>query len=304
MMRSRLQSRRSLAVFGLAGLIVIAAAGIAFWRPADAVNDPYRERLADWTIEQTTLTNAFVGYGVLTYRPDWNGPSQSFNGPALLRVDDAETPIEIRIDGDASLARDNGGAAELKIGEGPGNASGELSLSEGDTLSLSSNTPFQVVTGAGQGVRLIAVVLTDAGPPATPGIEQADWRSWLQTSLPPAPFTVSLSDLQLAGGEAYDFTASDGPALLAIEGLDTGALSIGVTVLDGVATYQRVASRASWELSEPFAASSSRAALTPQKEKRMDVQSGVSIDPGARIQVFNGSLVDGTAVRMIRITRG
>jgi hypothetical protein len=303
MMRSRLQSPRSLAVFGLAGLIVIAAAGIAFWRPADAVNDPYRERLAAWTIEQTTLANAFVGYGIFTYRPDWNGPPQSFNGPALLRVDDAETPVDVRIEGNASLARGTGGLAELTVGATPGDASGELSLEEGDTLSLSPNTSFQVATGAGQGVRLIAVVLTDAGPPATPGIEQADWRSWLKTSLPPAPFSVSLSDLHLSGGEAYDFTAVDGPALLAIEGLDTGALSIGVTVLEGTATYQRVANRPSWEFSEPFAASSSRAAITPQKEKRMDVQSGVSIDPGARIQIRNGSLVDGTAVRIIRITR-
>jgi hypothetical protein len=301
--RDRPFAQRLLTIVSLAGLSLIAAAGILFWRPADATNNPYEERLASWTIEQSDLREAFVGYGIFTYRPDWSGPAQSFDGPALLRVDDADTPVTVRVDGAVSVARAAGGTtAELTAGSGQ-NATAqtaELTLSRGDTISLDPNTPFSVVTGGGQAVKFIAVVLTPSGPPSTPGIEQVEWRSWGESALPAAPFTVSVADVQLAGGERYTFESSQGPAMLAIEGITSGALSIGVTISQGAAVYQKMANFAPWELSTPVAYTASKSAFT-NREKALEAGSGVFINPGSTVRIRNSSLVDGNAVRLIEI---
>ncbi len=289
-------NRRDLAVAAvLLALIGVLAAGVARWRPAVAENDPYLVMMARWTVGEVSGDQAFVGLGVFTYRPNWDGPEQTFPGPVLLQVVESSAPVRARFSGEVTIGETG---EELPAGQATA-AVDETVLARGDLVALPAGTGFAVTTGEGETVRLMAIAILPGGPPSTPGIEQAEWRAWgIVKPAPETPLVVSVYDLELAGGETYQFRRDRGPALLSVDGSGDGAQSIAMAVFRGRGTYLRVADVPPFDLEGPV---TYRAVQTPttSRERVFDARSGAFLPAGATARLRNRSLVDGTGVVMV-----
>jgi hypothetical protein len=283
-------------------LIGVLAAAVVRWRPTEAVNDPYRELVARWSVGEVKGDQAFVGLGMFVYRQNWQGPAQTFAGPVLLQVTETQAPVRVQFSGEVAVGRS--GEVELRTGAPATPAAtpvaAEAILSAGDLVALPAGTGFSVRTGDGEVVRLMAIAILPKGPPSTPGIEHAEWRTWgIVKPVPETPLVVTLSNLELGGGEGYQFRRDRGPALLYVQGLGDGAQSIALTVTKGRGAYQRVTDLAPWELTEPVSYTAPQTPTTLNRERTFEARAGVFLPAGTQGRVRNRSLVDGTGVLMV-----
>lgn len=289
-------NRRDLAIAAVLVLVIgVLAAGIVRWRPAEAKNDPYLVLMARWTVSEVTGNQAFVGLAVLTYRPNWDGPEQTLPGPVLLQVEESSAPVRARFSGEVTIGKTG---EELPADQGTP-VSGEIELSRGDLVAVPAGVGFAVTTGDSETVRLMAIAILPSGPPSTPGIEQAEWRTWgVVKPASETPLVVSVYDLELAGGEAYQFRRDRGPALLSVEGSGDGAQSIALSATRGHGTYLRIADVPSFDLEGPVTYKAVQTPIT-SRERVFDARSGAFLPSGTVATVRNRSLVDGTGVVMV-----
>lgn len=276
-------------------VIGVLAAGVLRWRPAVAENDTFMARMARWTVNEVRGDQAFVGLAVFTYRPNWEGPEQTFPGPVLLQVVESSAPVRARFSGEVTIGK----TGEELPADQPNAVSGETELSQGDLVALPAGTGVAVTTGEGETVRLTAIAILPSGPPSTPGIEQAEWRTWgVVRPVPDTPLVVSVYDVELAGGEAYQFSRDRGPALLSVEGSGDGAQSIALSVTRGRGTYLRIADVPPFDLEGPVSYDAVQTPTT-NRERVFDARSGAFLPSGTVATIHNRSLVDGTGVVMV-----
>jgi hypothetical protein len=280
----------------LVAVIGVLAAGVVRWPPAEAENDPYMTLIARWSVGELSGNRAFVGLGVFTYRANWEGAEQTFPGPVLLQVAESSAPVRARFSGEVTIGKTG---EELPADQAKP-AAGETVLSQGDLIALPARTGFAVTTGEGETVRLMAIAILPSGPPSTPGIEQAEWRTWgVVTPVPETPLVVSVHDLELAGGEVYEFRRDRGPALLSVEGAAAGgAQSIALSMARGRGTYLRVADVPPFDLEGPVSYDAVQTPTT-SRERVFDARSGAFLPAGTTARIRNRSLVDGTGVVMV-----
>lgn len=298
---------RDLAIAGLLAVISgILALGILLWRPADAHNDPYAATVARWTVEDIADSGAFIGVGVFVYRPNWAGPAQTFAGPVLLSVDDAQDPVRISFDGQVAVHRaSDGGSPELTTGGAVLATANEATLQAGDLVAVPEGTSFTVATGNSEVVRLSAIAILPDGPPATLGIQQVEWRAWGDVKpAPKTPLTVTISDIFLGGDERYSFQRFAGPALVSMEGSGDGAQSIALTVTKGRAVYEKIADVPPWNLATAVSLLADQSPTTANRERALDARSGAYLPTGGAAILHNRSLVDGTDVRLVTFDAG
>jgi hypothetical protein len=275
------------------------AIGVVQWRSTPALNDPYRTVVAHWTVGDIPQPRAFIGLGVFDYRPNWSGDAQVFDGPVLLEVEDAQTPVRIRFSGAVTIGRR--GDENLTTGTVTATATAtEATLTSDDLVAIPAGIGFAIATGDGQAIRLQAVVVLPGGPPRTPGIPHVEWRAWGTVSpAPNAPLAVTVADIYLAGGEAYQFQRELGPALLSVEGSGDGTQSIALTVTKGRGTYLHVADVAPWELTTPVSYVATPTPTVLNRERAFEARSGTFLPTGTEAKLRNRSLVDGTGVRLV-----
>ncbi|HEY7032114.1 MAG TPA: hypothetical protein VH482_12325 [Thermomicrobiales bacterium] len=291
---------------GFAVAIAVVGALVVEWRPSAATNDPYTNVEARWTVENLDDQGAFVGLGVFVFRPDWDGPAQVFPGPLLLQVQDAQAPVRVRFGGAVEVERAGDGAPILTT-DGAGAASAtatagaqELTLGPGDLVAIPPWTPFAVTTGAGETVRFLAVAILPDGPPSTPGVQQVEWRAWGEVApVLGMPVEVTLADVELAGGEVYQFRRERGPALLSVEGSGDGVQPVALTVTKGRGTYLRMAEFPAWDLTATAAYDAVETPTILLRERAFDARSGAFLPAGTTARLHNRSLVDGTGVVMV-----
>jgi hypothetical protein len=294
--------REAVAAVALLAVVGVLAAGLVRWRPATAENDPYLARLARWRVEEIAGDQAFVGLGVWTYRPNWDGPVQTLPGPVLLQVTEVEGSVQARFSGEVAIGRTGG--EELVTGAAAvgSTAPSEVTLTRGDLIALPAGTGFAIETGEGEVVRLTAIAILPDGPPATPGIEQAEWRAWgIVEPAPATPLVVSVFDLELAGGEVYRFSRDRGPALVSVEGLGDGAQAIALAVTKGRGVYQRVLDVAPYNLTGPVSYVAVRTPTTSNRERVFEGRSGAFLPAGTVARLRNRSLVDGTGALLVTV---
>jgi hypothetical protein len=283
-------------------IVGVLTAGIVLSPPTAATNDPYTTVAARWTVDDVPQPAAFVGLGVFVYRPNWPGTLQTFDGPILLEVEDAQAPVRARFAGEVSIGRRGDGV--LTTGAPPPTpAAGstiETTLTTGDLVAIPAGIGFGIATDIGEAVRFQATALLPAGPPETPAIPQVEWRAWGEVDpAPGAPLTVTVADVFLAGDETYAFRQERGPALISIEGSGDGTQSIALTVTRGRAAYLRVAEVAPWHLSEPASYVATPTPTSLNRERAFDARSGAFLPTGDEARLRNRSLVDGTGVRLV-----
>jgi len=299
---ARLAQRNVVVAAILVAVACCCAAAIVLWRPAIAGNDPYQDEIARWTVTEVPGSRTFVGLGSLLYRENWRGPAQDFAGPVLLRVTEADTPVRITFSGPVSVADSD--TLELTTtvttqSEGTPTPT-ELALAQDEMVALPAETTFQVTTGDGEVVRLIAIVLIPGGPPQTPGVEQAEWRAWgVVTPAPEVPLVVSMVDISLNGGEDYRFQRDNGPALLYLEGSGDGTQPIALTLTKGRGTYMRVAEIAPYRLTNPVSYLAAQTPVALNREKAFEGRSGAYLAPGTQARIRNRGLVDGTGMILV-----
>lgn len=282
-------------------VIVAMAAGIERWRPTAAENDPYMNLLGRWTVNEVPGNQAFVGLGVFTYRSNWEGPAQTFQGPVLLQVLESTTPVQVHFSGEVMLGKP-GDDLTTGVATQATPVANDVVLSSGELVALPAETGFTIRTGNGETVKLMAIAILPNGPPSTPGIEQAEWRAWGEvTPAPQTPLVVSIHDLELAGGETYLFQRDRGPALLSVDGSSwsDGAQSIALAVTKGRGVYQRVTDVAPYDLDNPVSYDGTQTPTTTNRERVFDARSGAFLPAGTSARLRNRSLVDGTGVIMV-----
>jgi hypothetical protein len=295
-----------LAVFVV--LIALLGAAVVRWRPSEATNSPFATVQARWTVANLTGEEAFVGLGIFVYRPNWDGPAQVFPGPVLLQVQDAQAPVRMRFEGDVAVHRASDGGAPEVTTDGSGAASAtpvaaggqDVTLETGDLVAVPARTRFSVTTGEGETVRFLAVAVLPEGPPATPGVQQVEWRAWGNVApVLGMPLVVTIEDVELAGGEAYQFQRARGPALLSVEGSGDGTQSIALTVTKGLGTYLRMAEFPAWDLTATAAYEAVQTPTILNRERAFDARSGAFLPAGTTARLHNRSLVDGTGVVLV-----
>jgi hypothetical protein len=291
-------------LLSLSAVALLLLIGIEYFRPADKTNQPVASVVATWEPGAIPGAQAFVGFGIFSYRPNWHGPAQSFAGPVLLLVDQAENPVHIQFDGPATIDRSNESGSHVINGTpSPIGGTPEVSddsLQTGDLVSLPARTAFTITTGDGEVVRLQAVTILPAGPPATPGVQVAEWRAWgMAKPVPNAPVSVTIKDLFLGGGEVYSFQRDAGPELLTVEGMGDGATSIALNPTKGQGAYLKIADTPPWDPNGALTFTATQTQLVLNRERVFDARSGIFLPTGSAARLHNRSLVDGTTVRVI-----
>jgi hypothetical protein len=294
----------ALAVFALA--IAALGAMVARWKPSVATNTPYTTVGARWTVTNLDAPGAFVGLGVFVFRPNWNGPAQEFPGPVLLQVQDAQAPVRMRFAGEVGVHRATDGGAPILTTDGAAAVAAtpapdqELTLAMGDLVAVPAGTAFTTTTGEGETIRMLAIAVLPDGPPSTSGVQQVEWRAWGEVEpVLGMPLVVTVADIELAGGEVYEFQRERGPALLSVEGAADGPQSIALTMTKGRGTYLRMADFPAWDLT---ATAEYDAVQTPTlllRERTFDSRSGAFLPAGTAARLRNRSLVDGTGLVMV-----
>lgn len=298
--------RGGLLLVGLVGVIALLGAAVVEWRPPVVANSPYSTVQARWTVAGLTDPEAFVGLGYFVFRSNWNGPAQVFGGPVLLRVQETQAPVRMQFTGDVAVQRAGDGEPGLTTGGSdavsatPTARGQELTLATGDLVAIPAWTPFVVITGAGQAVRFLAIAILPDGPPATPGIQQVEWRAWGQVApVLEIPQQVTVEDIELGGGEAYEFQRARGPALLSVEGSGDGIQPVALTVTKGSGVYLRMFDSPVWDLTTRAAYQAVPTATVLNRERAFDPRSGAFLPAGTAARLRNKSLVDGTGVLMV-----